>query len=365
MQINLSPHWKTTDKDVYFIHNFTDVRAKIDFLTGGDNIQNETILNTNNAPKQTGVNIVYNDTATREVHFLINGKNASRRSINLVCYRCIGSCIPTVKKVAIENNIRVWSRPESWTSNRVPVEGEDVVVEPGWNMIYDLEESPIYRYVQINGRVTFKTDAPKLHLRAKYLYVRMGELLIGSQDQPFAGQALITLFGMKQDQHIVYENAIEAGNKILANTALISMWGQQRGSRTRLFKTVMPNDQNITVETGLDWRANDKIALPSTTMNWYELDTATVTSYNSETGVASLDRKLSYYHWGFTTSTASQYNGVDMRGEVMLLSRNIKIRGNDTDAWGCQIVTSDFVEGNLEQRIGRTYMDNVEIYNCS
>jgi len=41
-----------------------------------------------------------------------------------------------------------------------------------------------------------------------------------------------------------------------------------------------------------------------------------------------------------------------MRGEVMLLSRNIKIKGNDTDAWGCQIVTSDFVEGNLEQRIG-------------
>ena len=54
-----------------------------------------------------------------------------------------------------------------------------------------------------------------------------------------------------------------------------------------------------------------------------------------------------------------------MRAEVMLLSRNIKIKGNDTDAWGCQIVTSDFVEANKEQRVGRTIMDNVEIYNCS
>ena len=54
-----------------------------------------------------------------------------------------------------------------------------------------------------------------------------------------------------------------------------------------------------------------------------------------------------------------------MRAEVMLLSRNIKIQGNDTDAWGCQIVTSDFVEANKEQRVGRTIMDNVEIYNCS
>jgi hypothetical protein len=38
MQVDLSPHWKPTDKDLYLIHNFTDVRAKIDFLTGGDNI---------------------------------------------------------------------------------------------------------------------------------------------------------------------------------------------------------------------------------------------------------------------------------------------------------------------------------------
>jgi hypothetical protein len=43
MQIDFSPHWKTTDKDVYFVHNFTDVRAKYDFLTGRDNIKNGTI----------------------------------------------------------------------------------------------------------------------------------------------------------------------------------------------------------------------------------------------------------------------------------------------------------------------------------
>jgi hypothetical protein len=54
-----------------------------------------------------------------------------------------------------------------------------------------------------------------------------------------------------------------------------------------------------------------------------------------------------------------------MRGEVMMLTRNIKIRGNDTDAWGCQILTSDFEEDNKEMRVGRTFMDHVEIFNCS
>jgi hypothetical protein len=54
-----------------------------------------------------------------------------------------------------------------------------------------------------------------------------------------------------------------------------------------------------------------------------------------------------------------------MRGEVVLLTRNIKVVGNDTDRWGCQIVTSDFTEENKEVRIGRTYLDFVEVYNCS
>ena len=126
----------------------------------------------------------------------------------------------------------------------------------------------------------------------------MGELIIGQQNQTYNGEATITLFGMKQDDHIVYQNAIEAGNKILANTALVSMYGKQRSLRSRLLKTIMPGDTSLVVETGLDWKVNDTIALPSTTMNWNELDTATITSYDIETGFATVDRKLSYYHWG-------------------------------------------------------------------
>jgi len=58
-------------------------------------------------------------------------------------------------------------------------------------------------------------------LRAKYVFVRAGELIIGNETNPFQGTARITLFGEKENQHIVYDNAIEAGNKILANTGLL------------------------------------------------------------------------------------------------------------------------------------------------
>lgn len=57
-----------------------------------------------------------------------------------------------------------------------------------------------------------------------------------------------------------------------------------------------------------------------------------------------------------------------MRGEVILLSRSIVVAGQDIESHGGQIVTSDtmeFVNGEIKQRIGQTFMDHVEIYNCS
>lgn len=43
MQIDQSVRWETTDSDIELVFNFTDVRARVDFLTGGDNITNETL----------------------------------------------------------------------------------------------------------------------------------------------------------------------------------------------------------------------------------------------------------------------------------------------------------------------------------
>ncbi len=61
-----------------------------------------------------------------------------------------------MSQVVVENTVRLWSNPSTWTSGKVPVAGEDVEILPGKNIVFDLEESPIYNYIQINGRLTFK-----------------------------------------------------------------------------------------------------------------------------------------------------------------------------------------------------------------
>ena len=74
---------------------------------------------------------------------------------------------------------------------------------------------------------------------------------------------------------------------------------------------------------------------------------------------------MNYYHWGAAVSTGPEFDGVDMRGEVMLLTRNVKINAEDIESWGGQLVTSDTIEFDGTTRFGHTVLDNVEIFNCS
>jgi len=59
-----------------------------------------------------------------------------------------------------------------------------------------------------------------------------------------------------------------------------------------------------------------------------------VVSYNDTTGILYLNNTLKFYHWGAETSTADRYYGIDMRAEVLLLTRNVVIKGHDFDNWG-------------------------------
>lgn len=57
-------------------------------------------------------------------------------------------------------------------------------------MVFDLENSPIIDTVQINGRLSFLDGAEtSLNLHVKHIFVRAGELIIGTVEEPFQGDA--------------------------------------------------------------------------------------------------------------------------------------------------------------------------------
>jgi hypothetical protein len=83
------------------------------------------------------------------------------------------------------------------------------------------------------------------------------------------------------------------------------------------------------------------------------------------TGQLVLTAPLEFYHFGAAVSTGANYQGLDMRGEVIMLSRNILVRGDASqNTWEGQFVTSDMLlyDANFNEINfrGLTILNNVE-----
>ena len=53
-------------------------------------------------------------------------------------------------------------------------------------MVLDLEQTPLLKSLEINGRLTFLDfQEQPIHLRSEKIFVRAGELLIGTAEVPF------------------------------------------------------------------------------------------------------------------------------------------------------------------------------------
>jgi len=180
MRYVLSNRWTASDSDIELVMNFTDKRENVEFWAGSSQIANETFLNN---VRYSGDNWVLNDTATRKIFAVANGKDHSRNQVTMKGIRCYGSCLPVIEDVVVESTQRMWSNPASWPSGHVPLEGEDVEVESGWNMVLDIS-TPILNIVEINGRLTFLDNGDKL-FQAHYIFIRAGELIIGNETNPF------------------------------------------------------------------------------------------------------------------------------------------------------------------------------------
>lgn len=87
----------------------------------------------------------------------------------------------------------------------------------------------------------------------------------------------------------MFENTIEAGNKILVNNNLVKMFGKSRTKNLmRLHETVNKGDTTIFVEKELDLVEGDMIALITTSLKFDASENQFVKSYNNETGEVTL-----------------------------------------------------------------------------
>ncbi len=235
----------------------------------------------------------------------------------------------------------LWSDPATWPSGEVPAEGDAVTIGEGMDVILDVSP-PALRSLTINGKLSF-SDESDIDLVTEWIYVPGGELEIGTQASPHTRLATITL-----TDNVPGEDVNTMGDRgIMLMRGTLNLHGDRENSWTKLSATAEKGATSIQVLDASDWRVGDEIVLASTDFNPRQAERRTITAVNGN--ALSFAEPLEYMHFGEVTF------GVDERGEVGLLTRNIRIRASeDADANG--------FGGHIMAMSGsEMYVDSVEL----
>jgi cell migration-inducing and hyaluronan-binding protein len=207
-----------------------------------------------------------------------------------------------------------WSDPATWPNRKVPVAGDKVTIGRDRDVILDVSP-PALGGLSIDGKLTFADNAD-LELTTEWIMVH-GELAIGSEARPYTRKATITLTDNVKGEDVM---AGMGDRGIMLSGGTLNLHGDRTNTWTKLASTANAGATSIQVLNASGWRVGDEIVLASTDFNPRQAERRTIAAVNGNT--ITLDKKLDYMHFGKITF------GVDERGEVGLLTRNIKVQAS-------------------------------------
>src|SRR5579884_1424123 len=247
-------------------------------------------------------------------------------------------------------SLKRWSDPATWPDKKVPGKGALVTIGRDMNVVLDVSPPPLHG-LTINGKLSF-ADNKDLELTTEWIMVH-GELEIGTEAKPHAHQATITLTDDIKDEDFGGMGGNDRSDRgIMLMGGTLNLHGNRTNSWTKLSKTADAGSNSIEVLNAAGWRAGDVIVLASTDFDPHQAERRTIAAIRGNT--ITLDKKLDYMHFGKITF------GVDERGEVGMLSRNIVIQASpdaDQTLFGGHIMAMTgskmFVEGVELNRMGQ------------
>jgi hypothetical protein len=233
-----------------------------------------------------------------------------------------------------------WSDPATWPDNKVPAAGDKVEIASGKTVILDVSP-PALGGITVFGKLAF-ADTTDLELTTEWIMVH-GELEVGTEAKPFTHKATITL-----TDNVQGEQLMGMGDRgIMLSGGTLNLHGNRTNAWTKLSATAEAGSSTISVLDASQWQAGDEIVLASTDYNPRQAERRTIAAINGNT--ITLNQPLTYMHYGEITY------GVDERGEVGLLSRNVKVQASDDAA-------ESFFGGHIMAMVtSRMYVEGVEL----
>ena len=239
-----------------------------------------------------------------------------------------------------------WSDPGTWPNRKVPIAGDKVTIGRDKDVILDVSP-PALGGLSIDGKLTF-ADNTELELTTEWIMLH-GELVIGTEAKPYMGKATITL-----TDNVKAENVMGGmGDRgIMLSGGTLNLHGDRTNAWTKLSATAAAGATSIALLDASSWRVGDEIVLASTDFDPRQAERRTIAAISGNT--ITLDTKLDYMHYGKVTFD------IDQRGEVGLLTRNIKIQASSDAAqsfFGGHIMAMPsshmYVEGVELNRMGQ------------
>src|SRR4051794_24944756 len=207
-----------------------------------------------------------------------------------------------------------WSDPATWPNNKVPAAGDKVAIAKDKNVILDIN-TPALGGVTIDGTLSFADNAD-VELTTEWIMLH-GELAIGTEAKPHARKATITFTDNVKGEDIM---AGMGDRGIMISGGTLNLHGDRTHTWSKLASTAKTGSTSIEVLKAAGWRVGDEIVLASTDFDPRQAERRTISAINGNK--LTLDKKLEYMHFGKITFD------VDERGEVGLLTRNIKVQAS-------------------------------------
>ncbi|HEY2857871.1 MAG TPA: G8 domain-containing protein, partial [Terracidiphilus sp.] len=212
-----------------------------------------------------------------------------------------------------------WSDAATWPDKKVPAKDAVVTIRKDMNVVLDVS-TPELHGLTIEGKLSFADDKD-LELTTEWIMLH-GELEIGTEKAPHTRKATITFTNNVKDEDISgvggTTDRVDRGIMLMGGT--LNLHGPEKSTWTKLAKTAEAGSNSIEVLSAADWRAGEEIVLASTDFDPRQAERRTISAVSGNT--ITLDKKLDYMHFGKITFD------VDERGEVGLLTRNIKLQAS-------------------------------------
>src|SRR5262245_46633679 len=207
-----------------------------------------------------------------------------------------------------------WSDAATWPDRKVPRAGDKVTIAAGKNVVLDVTP-PALGSLTIEGKLSF-ANTRDIELTTEWIMLH-GELEIGTEASPHTRKATITLTNTVPDEEPMKDMG-DRGIMIMGGT--LNLHGDRKNTWTKLAQTAAAGSTSIQVLDASGWRVGDEIVLASTDFDPRQAERRTIASIRGN--AITLDKKLEYMHFGKITF------GVDERGEVGLLTRNIRLQAS-------------------------------------